>query len=91
MAAGTTLDKIGPMCRHAQDCAIVLRAIAGPGQPGPGGPARRAGVVEPAKGRYPRRIGIVSAMMEAEEDPEQRANNARALETLKRLGCTRTR
>ena len=30
MAAGTTLDKIGPMCRDAQDCAIVLRAIAGP-------------------------------------------------------------
>ena len=25
MAAGTTLDKIGPMCRHAQDCAIVLQ------------------------------------------------------------------
>jgi len=30
MSAGTTLDKIGPMCRDAQDCAIVLRAIAGP-------------------------------------------------------------
>ncbi len=30
MTAGSTLDKIGPMCRHAQDCAIVLRAIAGP-------------------------------------------------------------
>ena len=25
MAAGTTLDKIGPMCRHAEDCAIVLQ------------------------------------------------------------------
>jgi len=30
MAAGYSLDKIGPMCRMAEDCAIVLHAIAGP-------------------------------------------------------------
>ena len=30
MAAGYSLDKIGPMCRRAEDCAIVLHAIAGP-------------------------------------------------------------
>ncbi len=30
MAAGFSLDKIGPMCRSAEDCAIVLHAIAGP-------------------------------------------------------------
>ncbi len=86
MAAGTTLDKIGPMCRHAQDCAIVLRAIAGPddldtavarGVPVSWDPAAR-----------PVRIGIVTAMMAAEKDSEQRASNDRALAMLKRLGCT---
>ena len=30
MAAGFSLDKIGPMCRTAEDCAIVLYSIAGP-------------------------------------------------------------
>ncbi len=29
MAAGFSLDKIGPMCRTAEDCAIVLDAIEG--------------------------------------------------------------
>ena len=29
MALSWTLDKIGPMCRSAEDCALVLQAIAG--------------------------------------------------------------
>ena len=46
---------------------------------------------DPAAGRYPKRIGYVPAMLEAERDPEQRANNQRALDMLKRLGCTTQR
>ena len=30
MALSWTMDKVGPMCRSAEDCAIVLRAINGP-------------------------------------------------------------
>lgn len=30
MALSWTMDKIGPMCRSAEDCALVLRAIQGP-------------------------------------------------------------
>ena len=30
MALSWTMDKVGPMCRSAQDCAIVLNAIYGP-------------------------------------------------------------
>jgi Asp-tRNA(Asn)/Glu-tRNA(Gln) amidotransferase A subunit family amidase len=30
MALSWTMDKIGPMCRTAEDCALVLGAIAGP-------------------------------------------------------------
>ena len=29
MALSWTMDKIGPLCRNAEDCAIVLKAIAG--------------------------------------------------------------
>jgi Asp-tRNA(Asn)/Glu-tRNA(Gln) amidotransferase A subunit family amidase len=88
MNAGTTLDKIGPMCRHAEDCAVVLRAIAGPDDRDlavlPGIPVS----YDPAPGAYPRRIGYVPAMLEAEQDPERRANNERALARVKALGGT---
>ena len=30
MALSWSMDKIGPMCRSAEDCALVLHAIAGP-------------------------------------------------------------
>src|SRR3712207_9447335 len=30
MALSWTMDKIGPMCRTADDCGLVLAAIAGP-------------------------------------------------------------
>ena len=30
MALSWTMDKVGPMCRSAQDCAIILNAIYGP-------------------------------------------------------------
>ena len=87
MAAGTTLDKIGPMCRHAQDCAIVLRAIAGADHRDLG--VREAPVTwDATAGRYPKRIGFVPAMLDAETDADQRANNSRALAMLTKLGCT---
>jgi Asp-tRNA(Asn)/Glu-tRNA(Gln) amidotransferase A subunit family amidase len=87
MAAGTTLDKVGPMCRHAQDCAIVLRAIAG-ADPGDLAAGDQPIAFDATSGRYPRRIGYVPAMVEAEQDPDQRASNDRALAMLKRLGCS---
>ena len=87
MAAGTTLDKIGPLCRHAQDCAIVLRAIAGADHRDLA--VREAPLAWDARrGRYPKRIGYVPAMLDAETDADQRANNRRALEMLAQLGCT---
>lgn len=87
MAAGTTLDKIGPMCRHAEDCAIVLRAIAGADHRDLA--VRDAPVTwDATRGRHPKRIGYVPAMLEAETDADQRANNGRALTMLEQLGCT---
>ena len=87
MAAGTTLDKIGPLCRHAQDCAIVLRAIAGADHRDLA--VREVPVAwDASRGRYPKRIGYVPSMLDAETDADQRANNRRALEMLAQLGCT---
>ncbi len=36
MALSWTLDKVGPMCRSAEDCALVLEAIAGSDSHDPG-------------------------------------------------------
>jgi aspartyl-tRNA(Asn)/glutamyl-tRNA(Gln) amidotransferase subunit A len=36
MALSWTLDKIGPMCRSAEDCGLVLHTIAGPDPDDPG-------------------------------------------------------
>ena len=39
MALAWSLDKIGPMCRSAEDCGLVLQVIAGadPQDPGSAG------------------------------------------------------
>ena len=41
MALSWTLDKIGPMARSADDCAVVLEAIAGPDSADPTASGRR--------------------------------------------------
>jgi Asp-tRNA(Asn)/Glu-tRNA(Gln) amidotransferase A subunit family amidase len=86
MAAGWTLDKVGPICRRVEDCAIVLHAIAGPdGQdlsvPGdvPLGWDTRA----TANGK---RIGVVPRLLEAEPDAETKANAMKALGALRGAG-----
>ena len=88
MSAGTTLDKIGPLCRRAEDCAAVLGAIAGPDGHDLAVPEQVPFSWDAARTRRPTRIGYVPAMLEAEKDPDARANNVRALDVLKRLGCT---
>lgn len=87
MAAGTTLDKIGPICRTVFDCGVVLSVIAGPDGLDLAVPehAPLAWDARAEGGSW--RIGYVPAMMEAETRPDARANNARALATLKNMGC----
>jgi Asp-tRNA(Asn)/Glu-tRNA(Gln) amidotransferase A subunit family amidase len=86
MAAGWTLDKIGPMCRTVEDCAIVLHAIAGPD----GWDLSVAAdmpyawdTTESAKGR---RVGVVDGLLELERDPAVKINNGRALSALSAAG-----
>lgn len=60
MALSWTMDKIGPICRSAEDCALVLEAMA---TGGPGGSERqepfRARDAEPPRGRR-FRIGVLA-------------------------------
>ena len=100
MALAWTLDKIGPMCRSAEDCALVLDAIQGPdGRDNTlldvpfnwDAEADLAGL----------RVGYLRSSFDehtVEEDPQNperatrerqtMANNRAALETLRGLGVT---
>jgi Asp-tRNA(Asn)/Glu-tRNA(Gln) amidotransferase A subunit family amidase len=88
MAAGTSLDKVGPMCRFVNDCAPVLQAIAGPDNRDLAVPASLGFSWDGTSRRFPTRIGYIPSVMEHEKDPERRDNYERALKTLRTLGCT---
>jgi Asp-tRNA(Asn)/Glu-tRNA(Gln) amidotransferase A subunit family amidase len=86
MAAGWTLDKIGPMCRTVEDCAVVLHAIAGPD-------GRDLAVAEglplgwdAAESLRGRRVGLVPSLLDREPDADARANADRALAALTAAG-----
>ncbi len=88
MAAGTTLDKIGPMCRTVDDCGVVLSVIAGPDGHDLAVPEGVPLAWDGRARQFPRRIGYVPSMFEAETNTNARANNERALAVLAGLGCT---
>lgn len=88
MAAGTTLDKVGPMCRTVHDCAIVLQAIGGADGLDRAVPEELGLAWDGTSSSHPRRVGYLPAMFDAERDAERRTNNDRALVTLRRMGCT---
>lgn len=89
MAAGFSLDRIGPMCRTAEDCALVLRAIAGPD----GRDLSVADVpVSWDAGRDPStlRVGYTKELFDRESDPESRASDTAALSEIRALGIELT-
>ena len=88
MSAGTSLDKVGPMCRYIDDCAIVMSVIAGADGLDRAVPDALGFAWDGRSTAYPKRVGYVRAMFEAESNEERRAHNARALEIVRQLGCT---
>jgi aspartyl-tRNA(Asn)/glutamyl-tRNA(Gln) amidotransferase subunit A len=82
MALCWTLDKLGPMGRTADDCALVLAAIAGKDPADESTVDRRFDYAQPAKlGKRPR-LAIPKGVTEKVQ-PEVRDNFNRAIEVLK--------
>jgi Asp-tRNA(Asn)/Glu-tRNA(Gln) amidotransferase A subunit family amidase len=86
MALSWSMDKIGPMCRSVEDCALVFNAIYGPDD-------KDGTVVDlpfnwnPDLDINKLRIGYVkSAFEEDRENKEWKANDEATLETLRSLG-----
>ena len=88
MALCWTLDKIGPMCRSVEDCALVLAAIQGPDDQDLSVQSVPFNWDATADIRR-LRIGYLKAAFENTRQTAQTdANDARALDTLRRLGVT---
>jgi aspartyl-tRNA(Asn)/glutamyl-tRNA(Gln) amidotransferase subunit A len=87
MALSWTMDKIGPMCRSAEDCGWVLEAIAGgdPRDPGSAGCGFRMG-----RGGTRRwadvRVGYVAEDFEEGVQPLARAATDEAVTAVRSLG-----
>jgi len=83
MALSWTMDKIGPICRNAQDAAIVFNAIYGPD-------GKDITLVDKpfninlGKATKPLRVGYI--VSEFAEKNEHNANDFTALETMKQMG-----
>jgi aspartyl-tRNA(Asn)/glutamyl-tRNA(Gln) amidotransferase subunit A len=87
MALSWTLDKLGPMCRCAEDCGLVLQEIAGGDTQDPGS-AGRGFHYTPKIGRPPREITIGYAPVDFDEwaEPGARAVFRAALELFRSFG-----
>ncbi len=88
MALSWTMDKLGPMCRSVEDCALVYDAIRGPD-------GRDRTVVDapfdwrPDRDPTGLRLGYVKRLFEEEPEEDQaewRGFDLATLETLERLG-----
>ena len=91
MAAGYSLDKIGPMCRTAEGCAIVLHAVAGPDGKDMAVPRDVPFNWDAEMEVSALRIGYFGSAFEEEQprqSAEDRANAAATLDTLRTMGFT---
>jgi aspartyl-tRNA(Asn)/glutamyl-tRNA(Gln) amidotransferase subunit A len=81
MALSWTMDKIGPLCRTAEDAGLILQAIAGPDPADENSADRpyRASVALPAR-RKPR-IGVLKGLAEGSQ-AEVKQNFERSVEVL---------
>ena len=87
MALSWTLDKIGPMCRSAEDCGLVLHEIAGADPQDPAS-AGKSFHYTPQFSRELKTIRVGFAPVDFDEwaEPAARPDFAKALETIRSLG-----
>lgn len=81
MALCWTLDKLGPMCHSADDCGLVLAALAGPDPADPTTLPERYGYAPELDRTSGFRLGVLREGLD-DAQPEVRANFEAALETL---------
>jgi Asp-tRNA(Asn)/Glu-tRNA(Gln) amidotransferase A subunit family amidase len=85
MALSWTQDRLGPLCRYSEDCAVVMSVIARPD-------SRDMSVSDIPFNWNARldvkklRVGILEGGFEEQRDPVAKKNDEKALEVIKNLG-----
>lgn len=89
MPLSWTLDKLGPLCRSAEDCGLVLETIAGGDRRDPGS-AGKSFYYTPQYARKMSELRIGFAPADFSEWPDETARPAfqQALEAMRGLGAT---
>lgn len=86
MGLSWTMDKIGPMCRGVEDCAVALKLIYGPD-----GRDLTVGSVpfnwEPTLGLNEMKIGYLKTEFDQQQDPERKKIYEDALAALRSAGA----
>jgi Asp-tRNA(Asn)/Glu-tRNA(Gln) amidotransferase A subunit family amidase len=88
MALSWTQDRLGPICRYAEDCAIVMHAIAKPD-------GRDMSVSDIPFNWNPQldvkklRVGYIKESFDELTNPAAKKNAEQTLETLRSIGVTR--
>ena len=82
MALCWTLDKLGPMCRTADDCGLVLEAIAGYDPADETSSRRTFKYVAPKSSKKKYKLGVIKGTYDKIQ-PEVRANFEASLEKLR--------
>src|SRR5579885_1886865 len=87
MALSWTMDKIGPICRTADDCGLVLHAIAGADEQDPGS-AGKSFYYTPQYAPDPKtvRVGYAAVDIDAWAEPPIRAVFHRAMDVIRVIG-----
>jgi Asp-tRNA(Asn)/Glu-tRNA(Gln) amidotransferase A subunit family amidase len=88
MALSWSLDKIGPLCRSVEDCALVLAAIQGSDDQDLSVQLVPFNWDATLDVRTLRVGWLKAAFEDTRQTPQTNANDARALTTLRRLGMT---
>ena len=78
MALSWTMDKLGPMCRTAEDCGVVLQAIAGKDENDPG-TAGKSFYFSPQFARDPKTVRVGYSPVDFDEwaEPATRPGSVR--------------
>jgi aspartyl-tRNA(Asn)/glutamyl-tRNA(Gln) amidotransferase subunit A len=84
MALSWTLDKLGPLCLTADDCGLVLEAIAGPDSKDPTASDRPYCYEDGPEPSRPFRLGVLKGAVEGAEDAAG-DNFERALKVLEEI------
>jgi Asp-tRNA(Asn)/Glu-tRNA(Gln) amidotransferase A subunit family amidase len=88
MALSWTQDRLGPICRYAEDCAIIMQAIAKPD----GRDMSVSDIPFNWNAQFDirkLRVGIIKESFDEITNPAVKANAQKVLDTLKSLGVTK--